>query len=351
MRKTYFTILSLLLVSFLLEARQPLTYTRPSQLAKVFQRIGTTDLEIIYHAPLAKGRQIFGGIVPYNDKMHDKPHPWRAGANENTVIRFNHDVQINGRPLKAGTYGVHIFVSENTWQVTFSSDYQSWGSFSYTAEKDALRVPVQPYEAAHQDWLSYRFIEPEAHAVTVELHWADKQIEFEISTNVHANIIADVASMEKKNWSAVLEAAKSTLSLDPDATDQAMKMVDESIALTAALNNRLMKADLLEESGKIREAKKLRKTAIDEASANELFSLAMDYNNKGEDEEAMRILELNEDRNPEHWMVYLGYANFYRTHEDIRALEHHKKAIELAPERAKGFANYQYGYARRLLGK
>ncbi len=350
MRKYMLILLITLAGLYGLKAQEPLLYTRPSQMAKVFQRIGTTDLEIIYHAPLAKGRQVFGGIVPNNDKLHDQPHPWRAGANENTVIRFGHDVMINGRPLKAGSYGLHIFVSERTWQLTFSNDYQAWGSFTYTAEKDALRVPVEPKEADFQDWLSYRFLNPRDHAATVELHWADKLIQFEVSTNVHANIIADVAAVEEKNWSQLLTAAQSTLNLDPNALDEAMTLTDQSLVLAKNLTNRMFKVQLLEKQGKQKEAKKLKEKGIAEASANELFSLAMYYNNKGEDKDALEILALNLDRNPEHWYAYLGYANYYRTHEDKRAIEYHEKAVEFAPERGKGFANYQLGYAKRLLG-
>lgn len=350
MRKSTLVILTLLLITICVQAQGPNLFTRPSQMAKVFQRIGTTDLEIIYHAPLAKGRQIFGETVPNNDKMHDKPHPWRAGANENTVIKFSHDVSINGRPLKAGSYGLHIFVSERTWQVTFSNDFEAWGSFTYTADQDALRVPVEPKDADFQDWLSYRFLNPKDHAVTVELHWADKLIQFDISTNVHANIIADVAGMEQKHWATLLTAAQSTLSLKPNAIDEAMTLIDESLQLGEHLNNRMFKVDLLEKQGKNREAKKLKAKAIEEATANELFSLAMNYNNKGENKEALDILALNLERNPEHWFAYLGYANYYRTHDDKRAIEYHEKAIEYAPEQGKGFANYQLGYAKRALG-
>ncbi|MCE7991807.1 MAG: DUF2911 domain-containing protein [Roseivirga sp.] len=350
MRKPLFTFLIICCSVLSLQAQQPVTYTRPSQLAKVFQRIGTTDLEIIYHAPLAKGRKIFGEVVPFNDRMHDKPHPWRAGANENTVIKFNHEVSINGNPLKAGAYGLHIFVTERNWEVTFSEDYQAWGSFSYTAEKDALKVPVVVREADYQDWLSYRFLNPRDHAVTVELHWADKLIQFEISTNVHANIIADVGQLEEKNWQYLLAAANSTLKLDVNAIDEAMKLTDQSLALNETLSNRMFKVDLLEKKGNKKEAKRLKAKAIEAASPNELFSLAMSYNNKGEDKEAQKILALNLERNPEHWYAYLGYANYYRTHKDKRAIEFHEKALEYAPERGRGFANYQLGYAKRLLG-
>lgn len=332
-----------------LQAQQPILNPRPSQKAKVFQRIGTTDLEIEYHAPLANGRKVFGEVVVYNEKMHGLPHPWRAGANENTIISLGHDVQINGKPLKAGSYGLHIFVSEQRWELAFSTYSEGWGSFAYKAEQDALRVPVVPESAPNQDWLSYRFIEPKGHSATVELHWADQRITFDISTNVDANIIADVNAMTEKSWSALLAAANSTLALNPNDTDKAMSLIDQSLALQSSMSGRMMKVNLLEKQGNNREAEALKEKAIAEANAQELFSYAMSLNNEGEIEEALKLLEMNQERHPEHWYSYMGLGNYYRTREDKRAIDYWRKAHELAPERAKPFAWYQYGYTKAKL--
>src|ERR1700752_4230258 len=78
-----------------------------SQKASVSQTIGLTNMEIIYHRPAVKGRKIWGELVPYNS-----PIPWRAGANENTTISFSTDVVVQGKPLAAGTYGLHFLPSE-----------------------------------------------------------------------------------------------------------------------------------------------------------------------------------------------------------------------------------------------
>src|SRR5947207_1630618 len=65
-----------------------------SQKASVGQRIGVTDIEIVYHRPAVKGRKIWGELVPYNGGV---PIPWRGGANENTTITFSSDVNIEGK--------------------------------------------------------------------------------------------------------------------------------------------------------------------------------------------------------------------------------------------------------------
>ena len=81
-------------------AQDMLVATKVSQKASVMQRIGTTDVTVTYSSPLAKGRKIFGGIVPYNFVVEGVEYPWRAGSNENTTIEFSHDVTIQGSPLK-----------------------------------------------------------------------------------------------------------------------------------------------------------------------------------------------------------------------------------------------------------
>ena len=341
----------LVLSTFLsqIQAQDVLTYTRPSQLAKVFQRIGTTDIEIIYHAPLVNGRKIFGELVIYDETLNEQPQPWRAGANENTLIKFTHDVMINDESLKAGTYGLHIFVKEHEWQLAFSKDTSSWGSFSYNAENDALRVTVIPKDGEDQEWLSYRFLHPRPDEVTIELHWADKKIHFEVSTKVDANIIADVEQMEVKNWHVLINAARSKLRLYPQAIDEVVALVDSSLSMEKQFSSLMFKVELLEMKGALEEAKLLRSTAIDSAEANELFAYAMHLNKLGDDENTLKILSLNLQKNPEHWMSYLGYGHYYRDKKDLQAIDYLKKAVQFAPDRARGFANYQLGYTKNKL--
>src|SRR5262249_55081752 len=81
-----------------------------SQHAVVTQRIGLTDVTINYHAPLVGGRKLWGTAVPY-DKV------WRSGANQNTTISFSEDVSIEGKPLPAGTYGLHTIPTADQWTV------------------------------------------------------------------------------------------------------------------------------------------------------------------------------------------------------------------------------------------
>src|SRR5260221_13184641 len=83
-----------------------LNIPRVSQRGTVSQRIGLTDITIVYHRPEVGGREIWGKTVPYGKV-------WRAGANENTTITFSEDVSVEGKPLAAGADGRQQHLDKN----------------------------------------------------------------------------------------------------------------------------------------------------------------------------------------------------------------------------------------------
>src|SRR4029078_9380557 len=115
--------------------------------------------------------------VPYNEV-------WRAGANENTTITFSTAVSIEGKPLAAGTYGLHAIPTENEWTIIFSKNSTSWGSFFYDKNEDALRVNVKPAAADFQEWLSYYFADPKNNSVVATLRWEKLKVPFKIEADV-----------------------------------------------------------------------------------------------------------------------------------------------------------------------
>ena len=124
-------------------AAQPVTLppNGDNQRAEVVQHIGLVRASIEYsspdvHGPAGEDRRgkIWGALVPWG--VHDlgfnnAKGPWRAGANENTVFAVSHDVKIEGQPLRAGRYGLHMLAGEAEWTIIFSKNSTSWGSFTY----------------------------------------------------------------------------------------------------------------------------------------------------------------------------------------------------------------------------
>src|SRR6266436_6812837 len=150
-----------------------------SQRAVVTQRIGLTDITIVYYEPSVGGREIWGKTIPYGKV-------WRAGANQNTTITFADDVSVEGKPLAAGIYGLHVIPNEDHWTIIFSKNSTSWGSFSYDEKEDALRVTTKPQAADFREALTYTFedLKPESAAAT--LRWDKLAVPFHISVDVKA---------------------------------------------------------------------------------------------------------------------------------------------------------------------
>jgi hypothetical protein len=152
----------------------------------VMQRLGAdTDITITYSRPGVKGRKIWGDLVPYgmapgNKYSENKPYPWRAGANEMTTIEFNKNVLIEGKPLPAGKYGIHMIPSEKDWIIIFSKNSSGWGSFAYKQEEDALRITITPVKAPFQEWLEFGFDDLAGTSATGYLHWEELKVPFKI---------------------------------------------------------------------------------------------------------------------------------------------------------------------------
>src|SRR5277367_542185 len=151
---------------------------RQSQHAVVTQRIGITDITVNYHRPLANSRQIWGKVVPYGQV-------WRAGANENTTIAFTDPVMVEGQALDKGTYGLHMIPGENQWTVIFSKNANSWGSFTYKQDEDALRVTVKPQAAEAHDALAYDFDDLKSDSATITMRWDKVAVPFRVSVKVN----------------------------------------------------------------------------------------------------------------------------------------------------------------------
>ena len=88
---------------------------KPSQSGSVWQEIANTSISITYDRPVARGRELFGGIVPFGEI-------WNPGANDATAIEFSRDVTINGNVLAAGKYSLWAIPDPNRWPIIFNSE-------------------------------------------------------------------------------------------------------------------------------------------------------------------------------------------------------------------------------------
>ncbi len=108
---------------------------QPSPLGKVEQIIGLTTVTVEYSRPSAKGRTIFGDLVPV-DKV------WRTGANKCTTFATDGPIMVAGQKLAPGVYALFTIPRDDSWTIIFNSDTSLWGEEDRKDSADVLRVKV-----------------------------------------------------------------------------------------------------------------------------------------------------------------------------------------------------------------
>jgi len=160
--------------------------------AMASEDVGITSITIKYHRPGVKGREgkIWGILVPYGFNVFNlatgKPSsPWRAGANEATTISFEHDVKVEGKDLKAGTYALFMAMGKDTVTVIFSKEAEAWGTFFYRPEDDVLRIDVKPETLEKSvERLKYEFIDQQEKSCVITMQWEKIMVPFKVEVDV-----------------------------------------------------------------------------------------------------------------------------------------------------------------------
>jgi Protein of unknown function (DUF2911) len=154
-----------LLLAFSVEREARAQEPRRSQRAAVMQMIGTTEVEVTYSRPVARGRTLFGALVPWG-------RIWNPGADTATAITVSAPVRINGGELPAGSYSIWATPGETEWTFIFSRAHPVW-HVPYRGGQDALRVTTVPESGAHMETLAFYFPVVDGLTATLRLHWGE----------------------------------------------------------------------------------------------------------------------------------------------------------------------------------
>jgi len=309
-----------------------LTIPRVSQRGSVTQRVGLTDITIVYSRPAVGGREIWGKVVPYG-KM------WRAGANENTTITFADDVSIEGKPLAAGTYGLHTIPDQDQWIVIFSKNSTSWGSFSYDEKEDALRVTVKPHPAESTELVTYDFDDVKQDSATAVLRWEKIAVPFQISVDTKAVVLRSIKN-ELRNvggftWGGYDEAANWCLDNNYNL-EQALKWEDISIQNEERFDNLLTKSRIYVAMGKTQEADATLAKALDKATGLQLHVYGRGLQIQKKQDEGFAIFKINVQKRPNEWYTHGELARMASAKGDFpTALKEMKLALAGAPDATK----------------
>jgi hypothetical protein len=326
-----------------------------NQYSSVTQGIGLVRVTIQYnspdvHGPTGEDRRgkIWGTSVAHYGMANlgfgtcGDQCPWRGGSNENTVFTTSHDVKIQGQPLPAGSYGVHFLAGPEEWTIIFSKNHTSWGSFTYDAKEDALRVKAKPEKSAYNEWLTYEFIDRKPDHATAALKWEDLQVPFTISVDNIADLYVDEIRQELRsspgftwqNWSAAARYALQTGTHQEEALTWAQAAVSPGLGqenfTTLATLSAVQAA-----TGKADDSQKTLERAINHPTAGpiDIHQFGRQLLAQNKKEEAMRVFELNAKKYPNVWPVHVGLARgnaaLGRTKE---ALAEARLALAQAPD-------------------
>lgn len=310
-----------------IRAQTLLTLPEDSPRAIAEQRIGMTDVTIVYHRPFVKGRKIWDGLVPYG-KI------WRAGANENTTFEVNGPVLIEGQTLAKGIYGLHMIPTANAWTIVFSKQSGAWGSFSYDEKEDALRVAVKPETGEFHEALLYDFDDLKPDSATTRLRWEKIAVPFRISVTNEAmieNLKSQLRGGVQYNWLSGEEAAQFTLAAKTDY-EQGLKWADASIQNEERFENLMTKSRLLEATNRTAEAAKVHDRAMEVGNPLQLYQYArqlMVQEKKPED--AFAVFRTIVKRSPDSLAGHLAQGRLYSHDGNFDAAVKEIKAAQALP--------------------
>jgi tetratricopeptide (TPR) repeat protein len=334
----------LLLFSSVTVYAQGITTPRiPSPAARISQTIGISTVNVQYSRPSVKNREVWGNLVPYGWNVQGfgagNSAPWRAGANENTVIEFSHPVKVEGKEVPAGAYGLFFVINrDNTGEVILSKDSRSWGSFFYDAKNDELKAPIKIRDNAFTELLTYDFVNITKNNAELVLNWEKKQfpikIEYDVDKIVMANAAEELKGPVGFNWQGFSTAANYALQNKADLR-QAMVWIDQSITQNANFNNIAVKSNILKAMGKTEEADKLMADALPNATEAEINAYGYQLLGGGNMDKAIEVFVLNTKKFPKSANTWdsLGEAYFNKG-DKKNATINFKKSLSMNPAAA-----------------
>jgi tetratricopeptide (TPR) repeat protein len=334
----------------------------PSPAALLEQTVGNSKIIINYSrpsvvSPLGVDRtgRVWGILVPYDfnarpSSARGNAVPWRAGANENTVINFSHDALVEGQAIKAGKYGLFMAIHEKGGAtLILSNNSSSWGSFSYKESEDALRVEIKSEEISATNRLTYTIQEIGKSTAMVLLDWEKKRLAFEVSFDTHGMIVEDyrnyLSDTTGLTWKDYNTAAK-YCGDNKVNLDEGLSWIDHAITMKESYATLMTKAQILLAMNKGEESQTVLQKALSLASTTpgNFYSYGTQLLQQGNTDQAMIVYEQLYTKWPEEWLSAHGLGRVYSAQGNYdKAIEYEKIALTKAPEVNKGYIEWAIG--------
>ncbi|MEO7444141.1 MAG: DUF2911 domain-containing protein, partial [Ferruginibacter sp.] len=154
----------------------------PSSTQTIKQDFALGAIELTYSRPSAKGRKVYGDLVPFNTI-------WRTGANSATLLKFTDAVEMNGKKIDTGSYALYTIPGDDTWEIILNKGTTNWGTTGYAESADVVRMKV-PSEKMKMplETFTMQFANITPESCDLQIMWEKTMVSVPIKSNVKERI-------------------------------------------------------------------------------------------------------------------------------------------------------------------
>lgn len=172
----------------------------PSPTQTIKQDFALGAIEVKYSRPAAKGRKVFGDLVPYN-KL------WRTGANAATLIKFTDAVEIQGKRVDTGSYVLYTIPGKDSWEIILNKGLSNWGSDGYKESEDVLRFKVNARTSKDKvENFTMQFADIKPETCSLDIIWENTAVSIPFTATIKERIRTQLTEAlkgdKKPNWLA-----------------------------------------------------------------------------------------------------------------------------------------------------
>lgn len=204
MKKIIFTCIAIVSLLTKSAVAQELELPQLSPWAQVSQKFGLAQATITYSRPAKKGREIFGGLVPYGEM-------WRTGANKAVELKLEGATMINNQKVEPGSYSIFTIPGATDWTIIINKNTELWGTGGYKQEEDVMRFTVKSTTVSNAESFTIDFANVKDKSATVQIYWETTKVSFDI--------VSEFIEEGKKNIEEAIAAAENTMGLYNDAAE------------------------------------------------------------------------------------------------------------------------------------
>jgi hypothetical protein len=227
----------------------------------VKQEFGLSSVELSYSRPNAKGRTIFGDLVPYNAV-------WRTGANSATTLTFSDEVMIGGKKVPAGKYGLLTIPNTASWTIILTRQTDVTSPAAYKQDQDVVRITATPQDMPFDtETFTMQFMNVKANSMDLLILWERTAVFLPISMDIDSKVMSQIENAMNKDNKPYFQAAMYYLDNGKDL-NKANEWLDKAVQQTPnAYWVWHQKANCLARQGKKQEAIAAANKSIELAKA------------------------------------------------------------------------------------